>query len=219
MEIHGMSIEVFFNRPARSLPIDRLCAEISGATETLGVACAWFTLSTVADAIIASPAKTKIVVFSSADLGRAQGAGKKTYQRIETAFRATGRMDDSVHLLALGSDDWQEGIMHNKFVVVDRSIVWTGSYNLTYQASKNYETLLRIDDKAVAETFWQEIKELAFQENALWLGGTQFARTAGDEGAFRCFICEKLKPISQAHALDVGESFIRCKLCALTGKG
>ena len=47
-----------------------------------------------------------------------------------------------------------EGLMHNKFCVIDDSTVITGSYNWTTSADlKNDENLLLIDSKEIARTY------------------------------------------------------------------
>lgn len=58
-------------------------------------------------------------------------------------------------IVSAGNSDWQDGIMHHKFVVAD-DVVWTGSFNFTLQARKNLENLVRIADREVSNLFWQE---------------------------------------------------------------
>ena len=107
----------------------------------------------------------------------------------------------------LGSGDWQEGVMHHKFVIIDNTVVWVGSYNLTYQAGKNYETILRLEDPAICDRFWCEVNELRSEE--LLFLGTQFASA---NGAFRCVTCERLFPFSEI-GRD-GDSWVECASCA-----
>ena len=58
-------------------------------------------------------------------------------------------------------DDQHEGLMHNKFVVVDRSVVWTGSMNFTVGgAYKDNNNLVRIQSGKVAEDYTVEFEEM-----------------------------------------------------------
>jgi len=57
--------------------------------------------------------------------------------------------------------DRREGLMHNKFVVIDNSEVWTGSTNLTDSgAYLDNNNLIRIRSVKVAENFTKEFEEM-----------------------------------------------------------
>jgi phosphatidylserine/phosphatidylglycerophosphate/cardiolipin synthase-like enzyme len=57
--------------------------------------------------------------------------------------------------------DRRQGLMHDKFVVIDRSEVWTGSMNLTDNgAYSDRNNLLRIRDSAVARHYETEFTEM-----------------------------------------------------------
>lgn len=57
--------------------------------------------------------------------------------------------------------DQQEGLMHNKFVVIDRSEVWTGSMNLSIGgAYRDNNNLLCIRSGQVAEDYTSEFEEM-----------------------------------------------------------
>jgi phosphatidylserine/phosphatidylglycerophosphate/cardiolipin synthase-like enzyme len=61
--------------------------------------------------------------------------------------------------------DQREGLMHNKYVVIDRSEVWTGSMNFTASGVyKDNNNLLRIRSSQVAEDYINEFNEM-FTEN------------------------------------------------------
>jgi phosphatidylserine/phosphatidylglycerophosphate/cardiolipin synthase-like enzyme len=57
--------------------------------------------------------------------------------------------------------DRREGLMHNKFVIIDRAEVWTGSMNLTtagtYEENNN---LVRIRSTKIAENYLREFEEM-----------------------------------------------------------
>jgi phosphatidylserine/phosphatidylglycerophosphate/cardiolipin synthase-like enzyme len=57
--------------------------------------------------------------------------------------------------------DQHEGLMHNKFVVIDRSEVWTGSMNFTVGgAYRDNNNLLRIQSVKVAEDYTTEFEDM-----------------------------------------------------------
>ncbi len=61
--------------------------------------------------------------------------------------------------------DQREGLMHNKFIVIDRSEVWTGSMNYTTNgAYEDNNNLIRIRSTQVAEDYTTEFNEM-FEEN------------------------------------------------------
>ena len=57
--------------------------------------------------------------------------------------------------------DRREGLMHNKFVVIDNSEVWTGSTNFTDSgAYADNNNMIRIRSVKVAENFTKEFEEM-----------------------------------------------------------
>ena len=57
--------------------------------------------------------------------------------------------------------DRREGLMHNKFVVIDRSEVWTGSMNLTDSGTySDRNNLIRIRSAKLAEDYEAEFNEM-----------------------------------------------------------
>jgi len=55
----------------------------------------------------------------------------------------------------------EHGAMHNKFMVIDRKRVLTGSYNYTVPASTmNYENLVVIESSKIAEKFAGEFEKI-----------------------------------------------------------
>jgi phosphatidylserine/phosphatidylglycerophosphate/cardiolipin synthase-like enzyme len=57
--------------------------------------------------------------------------------------------------------DRREGLMHNKFVVIDRIEVWTGSMNLTINGVyRNNNNLIRIRSSRLAENYTTEFDEM-----------------------------------------------------------
>ena len=57
--------------------------------------------------------------------------------------------------------DGSEGLMHNKFLVIDHTEVWTGSMNFTLNgAYRHLNNLVRIRSSRLAENFTEEFEEM-----------------------------------------------------------
>jgi phosphatidylserine/phosphatidylglycerophosphate/cardiolipin synthase-like enzyme len=57
--------------------------------------------------------------------------------------------------------DRREGLMHNKFAIIDRQEVWTGSMNLSVNdAYRNNNNLIRIRSQRLAEDYTREFEEM-----------------------------------------------------------
>jgi len=58
-------------------------------------------------------------------------------------------------------DDRREGLMHNKFAIIDRREIWSGSMNLTVSAAyRNDNNLIRIQSAEMAENYLVEFEEM-----------------------------------------------------------
>jgi phosphatidylserine/phosphatidylglycerophosphate/cardiolipin synthase-like enzyme len=61
--------------------------------------------------------------------------------------------------------DRREGLMHNKFVIIDRMDVWTGSMNLTINgAYRNNNNLIHIRSSQLAEDYTNEFEEMFIED-------------------------------------------------------
>lgn len=57
--------------------------------------------------------------------------------------------------------DRREGLMHNKFVVIDRREVWTGSLNFTVSSAyRSYNNLVQIRSPEMAQNYLTEFNEM-----------------------------------------------------------
>jgi hypothetical protein len=211
-----MEIDVMFNRPDRVIPLEDLTHDIHHAQDRIVLASAWFTNVEVAQAILESHARTKIVILSRGDLKRGD---YQAYKRIDNDLHIKNRRHGS-GLYILGSSSWDEGIMHHKFCLIDSHVVWTGSYNYTGHAKRNYETLLRIQSLHVNKAFWAETMIL--------IGHEPYADDAIDQPSDGRF-CEKCRrPVTQDEivgwnsegevwcdecSVDPEEEIITCEQC------
>jgi phosphatidylserine/phosphatidylglycerophosphate/cardiolipin synthase-like enzyme len=58
-------------------------------------------------------------------------------------------------------DDRREGLMHNKFAIIDRNEVWSGSMNFTVSAAyRSDNNMVRIQSKQLAENYLVEFEEM-----------------------------------------------------------
>jgi phosphatidylserine/phosphatidylglycerophosphate/cardiolipin synthase-like enzyme len=57
--------------------------------------------------------------------------------------------------------DRREGLMHNKFVIIDSATVWTGSMNLTINSAyRNNDNLIALHSSALARNYSAEFNEM-----------------------------------------------------------
>jgi phosphatidylserine/phosphatidylglycerophosphate/cardiolipin synthase-like enzyme len=125
--------------------LDRtLAADITRAQSTVDVAAYDFDLESVAAALVeAHEYGVRVRLVTESDNAE------------EPAVR---------HLRSAGIEvveDEQGSLMHNKFVVIDESIVWAGSWNLTESGTyRNNNNAVRIVSGLLAENYTVEFKEM-----------------------------------------------------------
>lgn len=142
------AIAVYFTAPGeRNQPasLERdLIRAINSAESTIDVAMYNFSLQSVERALVAAQRRgvtVRVLVDSDALDNRA-------VQRLLAS--GTGVVTDR-----------REGLMHHKFVVIDRQIVWTGSLNLTPSGlSKDDNLMLRLESAQLAQIFTAEFEEM-----------------------------------------------------------
>jgi phosphatidylserine/phosphatidylglycerophosphate/cardiolipin synthase-like enzyme len=213
-----MGTEVFFNRPGQPFAIERLYREIRDARHRLTVASAWFTDTHIADAIIDSPAPDKLVLLNAADLGRGdkravtmiKEEAKRARDAAKEAFyhdRLPYPPDPRLRMFVLGSRDFTQGVMHHKFIAIDDRMVWTGSFNFTFNAQRNYENLVRIDDPDIVQRFHAEANECAAH---IW--------SEDNDGMVTCSECrERFYPDEDLDLIDSHGGFA-CVKCRTTSE-
>ena len=148
---HGPWIDIYFTDPESPLasqetggPDQPLVDAIDAARLTVDVAVYSMSLRSVRDALI-----------------RAQERGVEVRMVMES-----DNMDGSAPqaLLEAGIPilgDRREGLMHDKFVVIDRSEVWLGSMNFTYSGTyEDNNQLFHIRSVKMAENYTVEFEEM-----------------------------------------------------------
>ncbi len=150
-EAAGEAITVSFTDPNspttetyRGGPDVPLARAIDGAQLSVDVAVYDLNLWSIRDALIAAHRRgvTVRVVTESDNLDEAEIQDLK---------------DAGIPILG----DRRENLMHNKFTVIDRMEVWTGSMNYsTNDAYKNNNNLIRIRSSRLAEDYTVEFEEM-----------------------------------------------------------
>lgn len=148
-------VQVFFTAPdfADQSPhqggLDaRVAADIDAAREQVDIASFEFNLESITQALLRAHSRGVRVrlVLDGGNLGQ------------EEMKAATDR------LLAAGIPivfDERQAFMHDKFVIIDRHILWVGSWNLTENDTyRNNNNLLRFDLPQLAENYTAEFEEM-----------------------------------------------------------
>jgi phosphatidylserine/phosphatidylglycerophosphate/cardiolipin synthase-like enzyme len=144
-------LRIYFTDPSaprardyRGGPDEILAAEIDQARLSVDVAAYSLDLWSIQDALIHAHQRGVVVRM----VMESDNMDNQEIQRIQ---------DTGIPIV----DDQHEGLMHNKFVVIDRSVVWTGSMNFTVGgAYKDNNNLVRIQSGKVAEDFTSEFEEM-----------------------------------------------------------
>jgi hypothetical protein len=121
----------------------RLVGEINRAQSTIDIAIYSFTTDEIRDALIAARDRN-VQIRILADTGQAnnQGQGGEIPTLQSLGF--------SVKLLA----GLQNGIMHNKYMIIDGRLLFTGSYNWSVSAeSYNFENAIFIQGSTVIQSY------------------------------------------------------------------
>jgi len=151
LELTAEWYTVYFTNPTdpaskslRGGPDKYLAEAIGSAHVSVDVAVLQLNLWSIRDALTAAHKRgVKVRVVTDSDYLE----GKEIQYLIEAGIPVLG--------------DRREGLMHNKFVVIDRQDVWTGSMNLSVnEAYRNNNNLIRIRSPQLAENYSVEFEEM-----------------------------------------------------------
>ena len=148
-------LEIFFTDPAapgavayKGGPDESLAAAIDAARLSVDVAAYSLNLWSIRNALIRAKHRGVVVrmVMESTNMDG---------QEVQDLINA------EIHIVG----DQREGLMHDKYVVIDRAEVWTGSMNFTASgAYSDNNNLIRIRSVQAAEDYTTEFNEM-FEEN------------------------------------------------------
>ena len=120
--------------------------EIRKARKSIRAAVYSLTSNYVVDALIAAKERGVDIKLKIDRHQSEESAATKLINRLRNA-------KISVHTVAMPS----YYSMHNKFLVIDRNTVITGSYNFTIAAARaNWENIVRIRSRSIADDFARE---------------------------------------------------------------
>ena len=129
---------------------ERLVAEIRRAQSTLDIAIYSFTADEIRDALIQARSRG-VQIRILADTGQAgnQGQGGEIPTLQDLGF--------NVRLLA----GLQNGIMHNKYMIVDGRLLVTGSYNWSVSAENyNFENAVLVQGSALVQAYIEDFNRM-----------------------------------------------------------
>jgi phosphatidylserine/phosphatidylglycerophosphate/cardiolipin synthase-like enzyme len=142
------AIAVYFSDPLSGRnsggPEEQLVAAIHGAQRSIDVAIYNLSLENVAGALIAAAGRgvTVRVVMESEAMEGPQAA-----RLLDAGIQVEG--------------DQREGLMHDKFTVIDGSEVWSGSMNYTgASAYDDFNNLVRLRSQRAAQDYTVEFEEM-----------------------------------------------------------
>ncbi|MEX0788031.1 MAG: phospholipase D-like domain-containing protein [Anaerolineales bacterium] len=147
----GVLPSVFFTRPdAQSIPAlaggieSGLTAALDSATQSVELAVYRIDLERIRDSLVRAQRRGVIVrVVTESD---------NILEPVVAALEAAG-------IPVLG--DRREGLMHHKFLVIDRRFVWTGSMNLTVNdLGRNDNHLIQLESFELAADYQTEFEEM-----------------------------------------------------------
>lgn len=148
---HASWIDIYFTDPESPLSPQEtggldgpLAASIDSARLTLDVAIYSMSLRTVRDALIRA---------------HERGVQVRVVMESDNMDRSAPQALIDAGIPVLG--DRREGLMHDKFIVIDRTEVWLGSMNYTYSgAYEDNNQLILIRSVEMAENYTKEFEEM-----------------------------------------------------------
>ncbi len=148
--VTGQWYRLYFTSPAQTASAtsggipDEVAASIDAATQSVDVAVYEFDLPRLAQALIRAQQRGLAVrLVTDTDT-----LGEETIQSLKAA---------GVPVV----DDGRQAIMHDKFVVLDRAQVWTGSMNFTRNdAYRNNNSFMLIQSPRLAANYTREFEEM-----------------------------------------------------------
>ena len=153
--INDNSIVVFFTLPAapgsasyEGGPDEHLAAALAAAGSTIDIAIYDLNLWSIRDALLAAHKRgVQVRMVTESD-----NLDETEIQQIRDAG-----------IPVLG--DRREGLMHNKFVIIDGYEIWTGSMNFTINDGyRNNNNLVRVHSARLAENYTKEFEEMFIED-------------------------------------------------------
>ncbi|MDR3602096.1 MAG: phospholipase D-like domain-containing protein [Desulfosporosinus sp.] len=143
----GTQVESYFTK-ANQHPDQILESQISSAKSTLDIAIYSLTKKDIVDSVIAAK-KRGVAVRVITD--KIEAKSKSEAKELTLLEGASIPIKENTH----------SGLMHMKVSIIDKSVVTTGSYNYTQNAStENDEVLVVIHDSGIASKWDDEFQQM-----------------------------------------------------------
>ncbi len=127
---------------------EKLAEAVSKAESSIDIAAYEFDLENVAQALVKA-AENGVRVRFVTDTDNIEEEAIKVLEKAN---------------IPVAQDD-RGAIMHNKFVIIDKKIVWTGSWNLTVNGTyRNNNNVMVINSPELAENYTEEFEEMFADE-------------------------------------------------------
>ena|GEM_PF-394375 len=147
-ENSGINLKVFFSKNSGDYSggaDDLIVEDIQNAKDTIYLAMYDFTNDKIKDALIDAKDRGVEIQIITDDLK----VDDDDYQDLQA---------EGILIL---DDNRSDALMHNKFIVIDSGVVWSGSANYTYYSFyRNSENLVKIEDSRVADAYIEQFEEL-----------------------------------------------------------
>ena len=146
LDINGIPLEIYFSPDDK--PAARIVELIKGAQESINFMAYSFTSNEIGAAIVerAKAGVSVLGVFDGSQVTSGQGTEYDPLKQAGLDVRLDGN---------------QTGLMHHKVIIIDKSIVITGSYNFTASAEENNdENVLIIFNSEVAAKYLEEFQRV-----------------------------------------------------------
>lgn len=161
--IEASDVQVFFS--PRDNVATHLIERIDSEENQILVAVYCLSHRGVSDALIRAKRRgvQVEVIIDPFSLYNKMAIGKLTHAKVDLSV-----WDEKLNVPVRGGRSMQNGgrkpLMHNKFCVFGESVVWTGSFNFTYDATHAHrENVVVIEDAELAALYIREFHEIKKQ--------------------------------------------------------
>lgn len=160
-------LQVYFTNPGEVSQIENgidqvVVKAIERASQTIDVASFDFNLPSITNALVEAAnrgVQVRVVLDEtngSHDLKASESPGGKSFNALKTLNRANIRIVDG------GRED---GLMHNKMIIIDGSTLFVGSWNMSYNDTfRNDNNLLEITDPRLIENYQARFDEMYLEK-------------------------------------------------------
>ena len=145
--------EVYFTTPGQENPEipQTLIKLIDNAKTSIHIAAFEFNLAPVADALVQAKQRGVDVEWITDDEHGLKADKKPNHSQLDKLTKAGIKV----------TSDHRRGLMHDKFIIFDGQVVWTGSTNLTINGTeKNNNNVLVMKSPEIATIYEGEFQEM-----------------------------------------------------------